>query len=185
MYGDDPLENPDYPKIISEKAFNRITSYFNSENIIKGGRTDLKKMAIEPTLIKASSSDKCMEDEIFGPVLPVITYSDLDEVINYINSKEKPLAIYYFSTDRKKQVRMIRETSSGACLINDVILHIANNNLPYGGVGESGIGRYHGKESIRAFSNMKAVMKSSPLIDIPLKYPPFGKKERLLKLFLR
>jgi aldehyde dehydrogenase (NAD+) len=185
MYGDNPLENPDYPKIISEKAFNRITSYFNGENIIKGGRTDLKKMAIEPTLIKASSSDKCMEDEIFGPVLPVITYSDLDEVIKYINSKEKPLAIYYFSTDRKKQVRMIRETSSGACLINDVILHIANNNLPYGGVGESGIGRYHGKESIRAFSNMKAVMKSSPLIDIPLKYPPFGKKELLLKLFLR
>lgn len=185
MYGDDPIENPDYPKIISEKAFNRITSYFNGENIIKGGRSDLKKLVIEPTLLKASPSDKCMNDEIFGPVLPVMTYTDLDEVIRYINSKEKPLAIYYFSTDKRKQNRMIRETSSGACLINDVILHIANNNLPYGGVGESGIGRYHGKESIRAFSNMKAVMKSSSLIDIPLKYPPFGKKERLLKLFLR
>jgi aldehyde dehydrogenase (NAD+) len=185
MYGDNPIENPDYPKIISEKAFNRITSYFNDENVITGGRADLKRLSIEPTIIKASLTDKCMEDEIFGPVLPVITYSGLDEVIGYINSKEKPLAIYYFSTDRKKQNRMIRETSSGACLINDVILHIANKNLPYGGVGGSGLGRYHGKESFRVFSNMKAVMKTSASIDIPLKYPPFKNKERILKLFLK
>ena len=185
MYGDKPTENSDYPKIISEKAFDRITSYINDENIIQGGGADRKTLSIEPTLIKASLTDKCMEDEIFGPVLPVITYSNLDEVISYINSREKPLAIYYFSKDKKKQKRMINETSSGACLINDVILHIANHNLPFGGVGDSGIGRYHGKESFRAFSNMKAVMKSSPSIDIPLKYPPFKKKERILKLFLK
>jgi aldehyde dehydrogenase (NAD+) len=185
MYGDNPTENDDYPKIISEKAFNRIISYLNNENIIKGGRADLNKLSIEPTLIRASLTDKCMQDEIFGPVLPIITYSDLEEVIGYINSREKPLAIYYFSTDKKKQNRIIRETSSGACLINDVIVHFANNNLPYGGVGASGIGRYHGKESFRAFSNMKAVMKTSPLIDIPIKYPPFKKKERILKLFLK
>jgi aldehyde dehydrogenase (NAD+) len=126
-----------------------------------------------------------MEDEIFGPVLPVIIYNHLDEVIEYINSKEKPLAIYYFSTDKKKQNRMIRETSSGACLINDVVLHVANKNLPFGGVGESGMGRYHAKESFRAFSNMKAIMKSGSLIDIPLKYPPFKNKERLIRIFLK
>jgi aldehyde dehydrogenase (NAD+) len=102
MYGDNPIENNNYPKIISEKAFKRITSYLVNGNVIQGGRTDLEKMSIEPTLIEASLSDKCMEDEIFGPVLPVITYTDIDEVIGYINSKEKPLAIYYFSTDKKK-----------------------------------------------------------------------------------
>jgi len=185
MFGNNPIENIDYPKIISEKAFNRITSYLNNSNVIKGGRADLNKLSIEPTLVEASVSDNCMKDEVFGPVLPVITYADLDEVIKYINSKEKPLAIYYFSTDKKKQNRMIMETSSGACLINDVVLHIANKNLPFGGVGNSGIGRYHGKESFMAFSNMKAVMKTSPIIDIPIKYAPFKKKERILRLFLR
>jgi aldehyde dehydrogenase (NAD+) len=133
----------------------------------------------------ASMSDSCMKEEIFGPLLPVISFSDFDEAITLINSREKPLASYYFSADRKKQKRFISETSSGACLINDVILHIANNKLPFGGAGESGMGRYHGKESFRAFSNIKAVMKSSPRIDLPLKYPPFGRKERLIRLFLR
>ena len=185
MYGSNPIENPDYPKIISEKAFNRISSYIEQGEVIHGGRTDRVKLSIEPTLIEASLADKCMEDEIFGPVLPVITYTRLDEVISYINSKAKPLSIYYFSSSRKKQNRMIGETSSGACLINDVILHFANNNLPFGGVGDSGMGRYHGKESFRAFSNMKAVMKSGSLIDIPIKYPPFKNKEWLIRLFLR
>jgi aldehyde dehydrogenase (NAD+) len=185
MYGDNPVENKDYPKIISEKAFDRISSYLNTDTIIDGGRINKEKLSIEPTLINASFSDKCMGDEIFGPVLPVIAYSDLNEVIDYINSKDKPLALYIFSADRKKQNRLINETSSGACLINDVILHIANNNLPFGGVGNSGMGRYHGKESFRSFSNMKAVMKSSTFIDIPLKYPPFNNKEWLIRKFLR
>jgi acyl-CoA reductase-like NAD-dependent aldehyde dehydrogenase len=185
MYGENPTENRDYPKMISEKAFDRIESYFVNARIIEGGRTDRKKLSIEPTLLDATYSDKCMEEEIFGPVLPVITYKTLNEAITYINSKEKPLAVYFFSSDKKKQNRVIRETSSGACLINDVILHIANNNLPFGGVGESGTGRYHGKESFRAFSNMKAVMKSASIIDIPIKYPPFKNKERLIRMFLK
>jgi aldehyde dehydrogenase (NAD+) len=126
-----------------------------------------------------------MAEEIFGPVLPVLTYSNLNEVISYINSREKPLAAYLFSTDRKKQERFIRETSSGACLINDVILHIANKKLPFGGVGESGTGRYHGKFSFMTFSNMKSVMKTNPWLDIPLKYPPFKNHEKIIRLFLR
>jgi aldehyde dehydrogenase (NAD+) len=185
MYGESPTENRDYPKMISEKAFDRIESYFVNARIIEGGRTDRNKLSIEPTLIDATYSDKCMDEEIFGPVLPVITYKTLDEAISYINSKEKPLAVYFFTSDKKKQNRVILETSSGACLINDVILHIANNSLPFGGVGESGTGRYHGKESFRAFSNMKAVMKSGSIIDIPIKYPPFKNKERLIRLFLK
>jgi aldehyde dehydrogenase (NAD+) len=127
-----------------------------------------------------------MQEEIFGPLLPLITFSDLETPIQYINSKEKPLAVYYFSENRKKQDKVIRETSSGACLINDVVLHIANKNLPFGGVGASGAGRYHGYESFRAFSNRKAIMKSGTLIDIPVKYAPFNrKKEWIIRKLLR
>jgi aldehyde dehydrogenase (NAD+) len=185
MYGENPIECPDYPKIISEKAFDRLSLFIENDKVITGGRKDRVKFSIEPTLIEASLSDKCMEDEIFGPILPVFTFHSLDDVIDYINSREKPLAIYYFSKDKKKQNRIIRNTSSGACLINDVIIHFANKNLPLGGVGESGIGRYHGKESYNAFSNTKAVMKSSAKVDVPFKYPPFKNKEWIIRLFLR
>jgi len=167
MYGENPIENPDFPKIVSEKAFDRLSELIGGDKVLSGGRRDRLKLSIEPTLIDASLSDRCMAEEIFGPILPVITFRNLKETIDYINSGEKPLAVYYFSNDRKKQKRMICETSSGACLINEVILHIANSNLPFGGVGDSGMGRYHGKESFRAFSNMKAVMKSSTIIDVP------------------
>ena len=185
MYGDDPTDNPEYPKIISAKAVDRLACFIDNGKIIFGGGRDREKQFIEPTLLDASYDDRCMTEEIFGPVLPVISYSEIEEAISYINSNEKPLAVYYFSSDKKKQQRFIKETSSGACLINDLILHIANNSLPFGGVGESGMGRYHGWESFRAFSNLKAVMKTSPSLDIPLKYAPFGKKERLLRFFLR
>jgi len=185
MYGDHPTENPDYPKIISDKAFERIAALINSCKILYGGKCNNEKQSIEPTLTKSSLTDPIMLEEIFGPVLPVIEYNDLDSVIQYLNSIEKPLAIYYFSENRKKQRKIILETTSGACLINDVVIHFANKNLPFGGVGNSGIGRYHGKESFRAFSNIKAVMKTCTLIDIPMKYPPYKKKERILRVFLK
>jgi aldehyde dehydrogenase (NAD+) len=185
MFGEIPAENPDYPRIISQKAFDRLTGYIEQAKIIHGGRAKKDTLTIEPTLLEATFSDLCMREEIFGPVLPVITFNKLDEPIAFVNSREKALAVYFFSSDRKKQKRVQQETSSGAYLINDVILHIANKNLPYGGVGESGMGRYHGKESFRVFSNNKAVMKTSTKLDIPLKYPPFKKKEWLIRLFLR
>ncbi|MGD0583131.1 MAG: aldehyde dehydrogenase family protein [Bacteroidales bacterium] len=185
MFGEDPLTNPEMTRIISENAFDRLLSYISEDQIITGGRHDKARLAIEPTIIGASLNDRCMQDEIFGPVLPVISYTSIDEVITYLNSKEKPLALYFFSTSRKKQKKVMMGTSSGACLINDVIVHIANKHLPFGGVGASGIGKYHGKESLRAFSNLKATMRTAPRIDIPLKYPPYGNKEKIMKLFLR
>jgi aldehyde dehydrogenase (NAD+) len=185
MFGENPVENPDYPKLISSKAFERLSACLDGAKIIAGGRTDSEKRSLEPTIIEATTGDKCMEEEIFGPVLPLIEYSDLDEVIAYINSKEKPLAAYLFTRNHKNQKKFIRETSSGACLINDVILHIANKKLPFGGVGESGTGRYHGKFSFMTFSNLKSVMKSSASLDIPLKYPPFNNHEKILRMFLR
>jgi aldehyde dehydrogenase (NAD+) len=185
MFGKDPLSNPESTRIISAGAFKRIVSYINEDKIIAGGRSDIGTLAIEPTILEASITDSCMQEEIFGPVLPILSYSGLDEVIAYLNTKEKPLALYLFSTSKRKQRKMMMKTSSGAFLINDVILHIANKHLPFGGVGASGMGRYHGKESLRAFSNLKATMHTTARIDIPIKYPPYGYKEKIMKLFLR
>jgi aldehyde dehydrogenase (NAD+) len=185
MFGKDPLANRQSTRIISESAFKRLVSYIDNDKIIAGGRSDIGTLAIEPTIVEATVNDRCMQDEIFGPILPVITYTSLDEVITYLNTREKPLALYLFSTSRKTQRRVMMNTSSGACLINDVIVHIANKHLPFGGVGASGLGRYHGKESLRAFSNLKATMHTSARIDIPIKYPPYGNKEKIMKLFLR
>jgi len=185
MFDASPSENPDYPKIISGTAFDRIAARIENVKILYGGRCNKEKQSVEPTLIESQLNDPIMQEEIFGPILPVIGYNNLSEVIHYINSKGKPLAIYYFSENRAKQRRVISETSSGACLINDVVIHFANKNLPFGGVGDSGTGRYHGKESFKAFSNRKAVMKTSRIIDVPLKYPPFKKKEQILRWFLR
>jgi aldehyde dehydrogenase (NAD+) len=185
MYGERPLENKDYTRLISEKALDRLLKYLEGAKIIHGGGFDRERIILEPTLVEAGINDAVMQEEIFGPVLPVIVYSDLDEVIRFISSREKPLAAYLFSRNRKTQRKFIKEISSGACLINDVILHIANSKLPFGGVGESGIGRYHGKESFRAFSNLKAVMKTVSFLDVPIKYPPYGMKEKILRYFLR
>lgn len=185
MYGDKPIENPDYPRIVSLKAFERIIGLIDAGKVLFGGRYDKEKLSVEPTLVESSLDDLPMQDEIFGPLLPVIGYTDLNEVIDYLKTKKKPLALYYFSENRKKQKKIIQNTTSGACLINDVVVHFANKNLPLGGVGDSGIGRYHGYESFRTFSNLKAVMKTSTIFDIPVKYPPFGRKEKILRMLLR
>ncbi|MFN8242012.1 MAG: aldehyde dehydrogenase [Bacteroidales bacterium] len=185
MYGDDPVKNPDYPRVINEKAFDRLCCFIRENKVLAGGNSDRQTLVIEPTVIEPVEGSSVMTEEIFGPVLPVRTFRSLDEAISNVRAGEKPLAIYYFSENRLNQKRLMKETSSGAFLVNDLILHIANKNLPFGGVGESGLGRYHGKESFRSFSNLKAVMKTSTIIDIPIKYPPFGKKERLIKWFLK
>ena len=185
MCGSDAVNNPDYPRMISEKAFDRLVCLLENTRILHGGQYDRGKLSIAPTIIEGDINHVTMKDEIFGPILPVLSFTDLDTVISFINSKPKPLAVYYFSGNKKQHRKMIEKTSSGACLINEVIVHIANSKLPFGGVGDSGHGRYHGRESIRAFSNMKAVMKSTTLIDIPLKYPPYGNKERFLRWFLK
>ena len=185
MFGERPLENPDYPRLISEKAFNRMLNYLENKIPVSGGNHDRKNLMIEPTIIEADENDSCMKEEIFGPVLPLMTFSDLDQVMEFINVRPKPLSIYYYSKDRKNQRKMLKETSSGALLINEIMVHFANNYLPFGGVGESGIGRYHGKESFRVFSNIKAVMKNRMGIDFPLRYPPFGKKERIIRKLIR
>jgi aldehyde dehydrogenase (NAD+) len=172
MYGDNPKESDYYPRIVHTAAFDRIIGLLKDASIIYGGESDKIERYIAPTLVDAVEfSHPIMQEEIFGPILPLLTFSDLDEAIHTINSHEKPLALYYFGYAGSESV--IRATSSGGGCINDTLMHIANHHLPFGGVGNSGMGKYHGKESFLAFSNQRPVVTTATWIDLPLKYPPF------------
>ncbi len=176
-------ENNYFPRIVNSKSFKRLSGYLKSGNIIFGGDTDEHERYISPTLIdNVDPESPIMQEEIFGPILPAMTFKDIEEVITFVNSREKPLAFYYFGSTDKGWKVINRTTSGGACL-NDVIMHISNSNMPFGGVGNSGMGRYHGKESFLAFSNRRSVLNSVTTIDNPIKYPPF-KGVGLLKKIL-
>ncbi|MCQ2351180.1 MAG: aldehyde dehydrogenase family protein [Paludibacteraceae bacterium] len=176
-------ENNYFPRIVNSKSFKRLSGYLKSGNIIFGGDTDEHERYISPTLIdNVDPESPIMQEEIFGPILPAMSFKDIEEVITFVNSREKPLAFYYFGSTDKGWKVINRTTSGGACL-NDVIMHISNSNMPFGGVGNSGMGRYHGKESFLAFSNRRSVLNSVTTIDNPIKYPPF-KGVGLLKKIL-
>lgn len=184
FYGENPMESPDYPSIVSSQAFDRLSGLMKSGKIVFGGQTDRKRKYISPTIIESVNEDcPIMQEEIFGPLLPVMEFDSLNETIDYINRHEKPLALYYFGSQSMAK-KVIQSTSSGGVCINDTLLHIANKNLPFGGVGNSGSGKYHGKYSFETFSHRRAVLNSSSFIDIPIKYPPF-RHIKLLKLLLK
>lgn len=173
FYGADPGQSPDFPRIIHGGAVDRIEGLLKQGDIVAGGITDREKRYVAPTIIDhVTPAHPVMQQEIFGPVLPVMTFEKLEEAIHYINACEKPLALYYFgSSSRAGEV--IAQTSSGGVCVNDTILHIANHHLPFGGVGNSGIGRYHGHDSFLTFSNRRSVLYSPVRWDIPFKYPPY------------
>lgn len=182
FYGKDARKSPDYPRIVNKEALERLRSYLQEGRIIYGGESDKEDNYLSPTLIEDIREEAgIMEDEIFGPVLPVREFEEISEVISFINSRPKPLAIYYFGGSNRKNILV--STSSGGVCINDTIMHIANHHLPFGGVGNSGMGKYHGKESFVAFSNTKSVMISKTWMDIPVKFPPY-KNISLLKRLL-
>lgn len=183
FYGSDAQQSNHYCRIINDKAFDRLTSYLNEGEIVFGGKIDKKERYIQPTIIDNVTKEmKIMNDEIFGPILPVITFINIEEVCNYIIDRPKPLALYYFGS-RKRAEYVLDYTSSGGAAINDVLMHIANHNLPFGGVNNSGLGKYHGKESFLAFSHTRSVLVSSPKIDIKMKFPPY-KNFKIIKKFL-
>lgn len=182
FYGDNPIESPDYARIINRKHFSRLTSFLKDGEIIVGGQTDPETNYIAPTLIdKVSLDAPIMQEEIFGPILPVFEYSNLTEAIAIVNEKPKPLALYFFSKNKEVQDRVLRETSSGGACINDTIMHIGVPELPFGGVGNSGMGNYHGKASFDTFSHQKSVLKNSLLFDLKLRYAPYASKLKLLQ----
>ena len=173
MLGPDIKANPHYGRIVNDKSVNRLIALMDSGTIIYGGEVDPAERYIAPTVIdEISCDDPIMQEEIFGPLLPVITFSQISEAIRFINSNEKPLALYYFGKQREA-IEVLNKTSSGGACLNDTILHVANHHLPFGGVGNSGMGRYHGQESFLAFSHRRAVLDSPTWFDLPVKYPPY------------
>jgi len=173
MYGDDIRQSRFYPRIVNEKAMERLIYLMEQGKIVAGGEFNKEEKFIAPTIIdEITPESRIMEEEIFGPLLPVMTFDHIDETTDYINNHEKPLAFYYFGKDKGAK-EILRKTSSGGACINDTILHIANHHLPFGGVGNSGMGIYHSHGSFLAFSNQRSVVSSPTWIDLPLKYVPF------------
>ena len=159
--------------MVNSKAFDRVASYLNDGRPVIGGNTDREELYIEPTLLADVQADApVMQEEIFGPVLPMLPFSTTEEAVKFVTEREKPLALYYFG--RKSDAwRVLRHTSSGGACINDTIMHIANENLPFGGVGNSGMGSYHGRLSFDAFSHRRAVVSTPKWIDLPFRYMPY------------
>ncbi len=185
FYGDHPAKSPDYARIINKNHFERLSRLLKQGEIIIGGDTNSEDRYIAPTVIDNVSPDhEIMKEEIFGPILPVLEYETLHDAIAFVNERPKPLALFFFSKDKKKQDRVLRETSAGGGCINETFVHEINFALPFGGVGASGIGKYHGKFSYDTFSNMKSIMKKSFLFDITLRYPPYEDKLKRAKRFL-
>lgn len=187
QFGDRPLDNPDYGKIINEKHFERILGLIAKEKIICGGESDSSTLRIAPTVLTdVSWDDPVMGEEIFGPLLPVLTYSSLDEAIRTVESHPHPLALYFFSEDKKAQKKVLDLCHFGGGCINDTIIHLATSAMPFGGVGESGMGGYHGMEGFKTFSHTRSIVDKKTWMDLPIRYQEYvGWKEKLLRMFLR
>ena len=173
LHGADASKSKHYVRMISDKAFDRVVGYINDGVVRVGGRVDSSQRYIEPTLLDNVAVDSAvMREEIFGPVLPMITIAGVDEAVEFIRDREKPLALYVFAEESVAK-GVFDKTSSGGGCINDVIMHIANENMPFGGVGNSGMGRYHGRDSLYAFSHRRAVITTTTRVDLPFRYMPY------------
>jgi aldehyde dehydrogenase (NAD+) len=186
FYGDQPKDSEDFPRIINEKHFTRLKSYLKSGIVVKGGETDEKENYIAPTILdQVSWTDAVMQEEIFGPILPILEFETIEGVIQEINHRERPLALYYFGNNDTNEQKVMKNVSFGGGCINDAVSHLVNPNLPFGGVGNSGTGAYHGKYSFDSFTHYKGVMKKATWLDVPLRYPPYKDKLSLLKKALK
>lgn len=187
QYGKRPLERPDYGKIINEKHFDRILGLIEKSKVVCGGRSDRKTLQIEPTVMEnVTFSDAVMQEEIFGPLMPILTYDSLDEAIRNINAKPHPLALYIFTNDQREAKKVIAKCGFGGGCINDTIIHLATSEMGFGGFGASGIGSYHGKDGFDTFSHYKSIVDKKTWLDLPMRYQPYRKvHEKLLHFFLK
>ena len=173
LHGKDPRSSEHYVRLVNDRAWERVASYLKDGRVVAGGEHIREERYIAPTLLsEVSPSAPVMQEEIFGPVLPMITFDEREEIVRFITEREKPLAFYYFGKEEKGW-KMLRRTSSGGACINDTIMHIANEGLPFGGVGNSGMGAYHGKLSYDAFSHYRAVVVTPTWLDLPFRYMPY------------
>ncbi len=180
QFGEDPLKNPDYGKIINEKHFDRIISLIDKSKVVFGGDVSMESGQISPTVMDdVTYEDAVMKEEIFGPVLPILTYNNIDDLITELSDKPKPLALYLFS-EKKENIKKITERVryGGGC-INDTIIHLATSEMGFGGVGESGMGAYHGKTGFETFTHTKSIVNKKTWIDLPMRYQPYDRKKFL------
>jgi len=186
FFGKEASKSPDYPRIISEANIERLSVLTENTDIYYGGNYSKSDRYFEPTIVNNVKLEMpIMQQEIFGPILPIITYNEISEVIDIVNSMPKPLALYFFSKCKRNQKRIVENISAGGVTINDTVMHIASNKLPFGGVGNSGIGSYHGRFSFDTFSNKKPVVYKETWLDIPIRYAPYGNKLKILKWLMR
>ena len=187
MYGSDALANPNYGKIINSKHFDRIRGLIDVKKIVLGGRSDANTLRIEPTILDhVLPTDPVMQEEIFGPVLPVLTVRDAGEAFDFIQDRPHPLALYLFTQDKRTECLFTERLAFGGGCVNDTIIHIATNNLPFGGVGNSGMGSYHGRKSFDTFTHEKSIVKKYTWLDLVLRYQPYATwKDKVIRLFLR
>lgn len=187
QFGAEPLANPDYGKIINEKHFQRILGLIDSSKLVCGGQYDTESLRIAPTILKdVTWEDAVMGEEIFGPILPVLTYDSLEDALLLVEAHPHPLALYLFSESPAHQKKVLRSCRFGGGCINDTIIHLATSAMPFGGVGESGMGGYHGKAGFETFSHYRSMVDKKTWLDLPIRYQKYTKtKEKLTKIFLK
>ncbi|WP_309614024.1 aldehyde dehydrogenase [Flavobacterium sp.] len=185
-YGENPETSPDFPRIINQKNWSRLTAMLTNETLLTGGKTNSQDFYLAPTLVDEPSLDSLvMADEIFGPILPVLTFENEGDLASIISRYEKPLSLYVFSNNKAFAKKIIQNYSFGGGCINDTVVYFSNKRLPFGGVGHSGIGAYHGKLSFDTFTHRKAVVKKANWLDIPIRYAPYNRKINILKKILK
>ena len=174
LHGANPKEAKHFVRIVNERAFDRLVGYIQGADVVMGGEYDREERYIAPTLIDhVDANSPIMQEEIFGPIFPIVTFSTTEEAIRFVTGREKPLALYYFGESKNNIRQVLKHTSSGGACINDTIMHIANEKLPFGGVGQSGMSAYHGKESFKVFSHHRAVVTTPTWLDLPFRYMPY------------
>ncbi|MGM9747150.1 MAG: aldehyde dehydrogenase [Paludibacteraceae bacterium] len=186
MYGENALENPAYGKIINRKHFDRIVGLIPDEKVVFGGQSCAETLQIAPTVLdNVTPDDAVMQEEIFGPIMPILSVKSMDEAYDFVKNRPQPLALYIFTNDKKTERRFVREVPFGGGCVNDTIIHLASSNLGFGGVGNSGMGSYHGKKSFETFSHEKSIVKKYQWIDLSIRYQPYtALKQRLVRLFV-
>lgn len=187
MYGERPLENPDYGKIVNRKHFDRLLGLMNPEKLVFGGESREESLQIAPAVLDGvTPEDAVMQEEIFGPLLPILTVRSMEEALSFVNDRPKPLAFYIFTQDKKVEQMFLRRASFGGGCVNDTIIHLATSAMGFGGVGNSGMGSYHGKKSFDTFSHEKSIVKKYNWIDLPMRYQPYTEqKEKMIRTFLK
>ncbi len=187
QYGKQPLERDDYGKIINKKHFNRVQNLIDKNKVIWGGKADPSTLRIEPTVLdNVTFGDAVMQEEIFGPVMPILTFDSLDEAIRNINSMPHPLALYIFTGDRPAAGKVMSRCGFGGGCINDTIIHLATSEMGFGGFGQSGMGSYHGKDGFDTFTHHKSIVDKKTWLDLPMRYQPYKKlNEKLIRMFLK